>query len=364
MNMRLSDFDYFLPKELIAQYPAKRRDASRMMVLDRKDMSIRHKRFSDIVSYVKRGDAVVMNDSKVLPARLHCRRETGGKAEVFLLKKVGKDLYEALMRPASKLFPGRKLFCEDGRLLAEVVENREVGKLIKFADVVNVERDLGRMGRVPLPPYIKREPEKSDEERYQTIYAKKDGSTASPTAGLHFTKEVIERLRQNDVDLAYVTLHVSYGTFAPIKVDDVTFHKMHAESFELPGKTQDIVNKTKAQRGKVVAVGTTTARVLEANADAIVGAGSKPALNHHTRRTRAGLEPAPTTIKGETDFFIYPPYKFRIVDALLTNFHLPKSTLLLLVSAFAGKDFIFEAYAEAIRKKYRFYSYGDCMLIL
>jgi len=345
--MRLSQFNYELPKELIAQYPAKGRDDSRMMVLNRKRWTIEHRRFKEIASFVDKKDTVVFNNSRVVPARLLCKRETGGKAEIFLLKRVKGNLYEALVRPASRLFTGKKVICEDGKTVAEIVENREVGKLVRFANVVNIEKELKRMGHTPLPPYIKRPSDESDKERYQTIYAKNDGSTAAPTAGLHFTDEILRSIKKKDAGLAYVTLHVSYGTFAPIKTDDVSEHRMHKESFELPKETQEIISKTKEGGGRIMAVGTTTTRVLEDKADLL--------LNEKAKRKDS---------KGSTGLFIYPGYDFKVVDALLTNFHLPKSTLLMLVSAFAGKNFIFKAYKEAIRERYRFYSYGDCMLIL
>lgn len=344
--MKLSDFDYQLPKELIAQYPPTERDGSRMMVLDRKKERIQHKRFKDIISYLKDNDTIVFNDSKVIPARLICKRETGGKAEIFLLRRVKENLYEALVRPASKLFSGKRLICQEGKIIAEIVENREPGRLVRFADIVDIERDLKTMGQLPLPPYIKRQPIKSDEDRYQTIYAKRDGSTASPTAGLHFTKDILQRLNQKGVNLTFLTLHISYGTFGPVRVEDIEDHRIHSEFFELSKKTQDLIEKTKRCGGRVTAVGTSTTRVLEQNANTILSA-----------RTRLPL-------KGWTNLFIYPPYKFNIVDMLLTNFHLPKSTLLMLVSAFAGREFILKAYKEAINEEYHFFSYGDCMLIL
>ncbi|MBL7068729.1 MAG: tRNA preQ1(34) S-adenosylmethionine ribosyltransferase-isomerase QueA [Candidatus Omnitrophica bacterium] len=345
--MKLSDFDYYLPKELIAQYPAKKRDESRMMVLDRKRKTIRHKSFKEIPAFLKKGDTIVLNNSRVIPARIICKRETGGKAEIFLLKKIKNNLYEALLRPASKLFLGRKLICEEGKVIAEVVENREVGRLIKFADTVNIEKDLNKIGQVPLPPYIKRRPTIEDEEKYQTVYAKNNGSTASPTAGLHFTREILEKIKDRGVEPSFVTLHVSYGTFAPVKRDRVEEHKMHKESYLLPKNTQDSIKKAKKRKRRILAVGTSTTRVLENNAQSMLGE-----------------EDDAREIKDSTDLFIYPGYKFRIVDALLTNFHLPKSTLLMLVSAFAERDFILKAYKEAISRGYRFYSYGDCMLIL
>lgn len=352
--MKLSDFDYNLPKELIAQHPLKERDASRMMVLDRKRQTIKHKHFSDIEAYLKKEDVVILNNSKVLPARIRCKKETGGKAEIFLLKKIKKNIYQALVRPAARLFPGKRLLREDGSLLAEVVENKDVGRIVRFADVVNIERDLEKIGEMPLPPYIKRDPIDADKDRYQTVYGEKEGSTASPTAGLHFTKDKLQRLSRKGLKTAFVTLHVSYGTFAPIKVDDVEKHVMHRERYELPRVTQEVISNVKngADGGRILSVGTTTTRVLEANADTMLKGANKKDQSKKT------------DVKSSTGLFIYPPYRFQIVDMLFTNFHLPKSTLLLLVSAFAGRDFILKAYEEAIKKRYRFYSYGDCMLIL
>jgi len=337
--VKLSAFDYPLPKELIAQYPARKRDDSRMMVLDRAKKKIFHKNFKDITSYLKKGDAMVFNNSRVIPARIPCRKATGGKAEIFILKKIGEGIYEALVRPGAALRVGKMLFTENDEPLARVLEDRKVGKLVKFEAGYNIEKELDKIGEVPLPPYIKRKPEESDRERYQTVYAKKDGSTASPTAGLHFTDEALSGISSMGVGLNYVTLHVSYGTFAPVKVEDIERHKMHSEYYEISGDTRRAVDEAKAAGGRVVAVGTTSCRVLEGSA--ISGKES-----------------------GWTDIFIYPPYTFKSVDMLLTNFHLPKSTLIMLVSAFAGREFIMEAYHEAVKEKYRLFSYGDCMLIL
>ncbi len=345
--MKLCDFDYNLPKELIAQYPPRERDGSRMMVLDRKRKTVQHSRFRNIVSYLKRDDAIVFNDSKVIPARLICKRETGGKAEIFLLRRIRGNLYEALVRPSSKLFSGKKIVSEDGEVIAEIVKNNKIGRLVRFPKRIDIEKDLKKIGQIPLPPYIKRNPEDDDRERYQTVYARKDGSTAAPTAGLHFTKSILQRIKDRDVRSSYVTLHVSYGTFAPVKVEDIEDHRMYREFFELPQETQGLVKRAKEYGGRVIAVGTTTTRVLEGNAQLLLDGRFKRPY-----------------VKGWTDFYIYPPYKFKVVDALLTNFHLPKSTLLMLVSAFAGREFIMRAYREAIRERYRFYSYGDCMLIV
>ncbi len=343
--MKLSNFDYNLPKELIAQYPLKERGSSRMMVLDRDKGTIEHKYFKDLISYLKKDDTIVFNDSRVIPARIPCKRTTGGKAEIFILKRVDKNLYEALVRPSAKLQVGSRLLSGDGRDLAIVAGDSSPGKLIKFDDTVDIDNCLDKIGRIPLPPYIKRDPDDSDDTRYQTIYAREDGSSASPTAGLHFTEDTLKFLERQGIGSFYVTLHVSYGTFAPVKVEKIEDHKIHSEFFRLRGSDKTELKRRKAL-GRVMAVGTTTTRVLETNRDVILNGNGKD------------------DIEGWTDIFIYPPYKFGMVDMLLTNFHLPKSTLLMLVSAFAGREFILKAYEEAVVHKYRFYSYGDCMLIL
>jgi len=362
--MKLSEFDYDLPKELIAQYPAEKRDACRLMVLDRILKTITHKRFGDIVGYFNAGDLLVLNDTKVISARLFGRRKTGGKVELFLLEKKN-PICEALVRPFGRLKEGEKLTLESGDEV-EVMGRGEIGRFVKFARPL--DEILNEIGHVPLPPYIDREDEDADKNSYQTIYSASEGATASPTAGLHFTRELLEKIRSfgrsdlsrpqdeisyrkfrsQGVRIAYVTLHTSYGTFAPIKTDDVESHKMHNEYFELPEETAKAVADTRKNGGKVFAVGTTTTRVLEHCADKIC----------------SGSQGSASKVSGYTNMFIYPGYEFRVVDHLITNFHLPKSTLMLLVSAFAGRDFIFKAYNEAIAQKYRFFSYGDAMLIL
>lgn len=332
--MKLSEFDYSLPKEMIAQYPMDEREKCKVLVLDRKTREIQHKIFEDIVGCFKEGDLLILNDTKVIPSRLFGRRKTGGKVEIFLLEKKN-PVCEALIRPSARLKGGERIILESGGE-AEVLERGEVGRLVRFDQPIDDILKDG--GHTPLPPYIDRIDEESDKQNYQTVYAEREGATASPTAGLHFTKELLERVSGIGVRVAFVTLHTNYGTFAPIKDEDVEKHKMHKEYFELPAETADAVSDTKRCGGKIFAVGTTTARVLE-----------------HC---------AAHSAKGYTDLFIYPGYKFKIVDHLITNFHLPKSTLLLLVSAFAGKDFILDAYRQAIEKRYRFFSYGDAMLIL
>ncbi|MCX5667745.1 MAG: tRNA preQ1(34) S-adenosylmethionine ribosyltransferase-isomerase QueA [Candidatus Omnitrophica bacterium] len=341
--MRLSEFNYDLPKELIAKYPLKEREKCRLMVLDREKRSISHKTFEDIAGYFNKGDLLVLNDTKVIPARLFGRRKTGGKVELFLLEKKNPTC-EALVRPSGRLKEGEKVTLESGAE-AEVLGRGEVGRFVKFNRPID---EILASGHVPLPPYIDRLDEPDDRGSYQTVYADKEGATASPTAGLHFTRKLLSRIASCVVRIAYVTLHTNYGTFAPIKTENVESHKMHKEYFELPAETINTILETKKNGGKVFAVGTTTTRVLEYCADKIT---------HDAIRTTQYE-------RGYTDMYIYPGYKFKAVDHLITNFHLPKSTLMLLVSAFAGKDFIFEAYRQAIEEKYRFFSYGDAMLIL
>lgn len=350
--LRLSDFDYRLPKELIAQYPCSRREDSRLLVLERTRKRITHRNFRDVVDYFTPGDCLVLNDTKVIWARIIGRREKagpksgGGKQEIFLLENLAKDTYQVLAKPAKKLTVGSKILFDDGRFFASVRKDFGMSKIVKFSGNTNAHNFWQRLGQVPLPPYIKRKPEDLDRKRYQTVYAKCLGATAAPTAGLHFTKELLGAIQKKRVNIAYLTLHVNYGTFAPVKCEDISRHKMYKEYFILPRRTEDIINKTHAQGKKVFAVGTTSVRVLEASAQEQKG-------ENLLREAR-----------GWTGLFIYPPYKFKVVNHLLTNFHLPKSTLLMLVSAFAGKQLLFEAYREAIDKRYRFFSYGDAMLIL
>lgn len=341
--MKLSDFDYILPKDFIAQHPLKERVNCRLMVLDRTGRTIITRTFGDIAAYFKKGDCLILNNTKVIPARLFGKRKTGGKVELFLLEN--KDpVCEALVRPSGRLKAGERIMLESGDA-AEVLERGKVGRYVRFdrpvADI------LKKSGHMPLPPYIDRIDSPEDKNDYQTVYGEKEGATASPTAGLHFTKELLSRIASCGVNIAYLTLHTNYGTFAPIKTDDVESHKMHAEYFELPAETIEAIRETKKNGGKVFAVGTTSTRVLEYCSDEV---------------TSHKLQVASKS--GYTDMYIYPGYKFKVVDHLITNFHLPKSTLMLLVSAFAGKDFIFEAYHKAIEEKYRFFSYGDAMLIL
>ena len=352
--MLISEYDYNLPEELIAQMPADKRDNSRMMVLNRKDRTISHKHFYDIVDLIEPNTLLVMNNTKVLPARLIGHKDTGAKIEVFLLKQNSKmqdehENWEVLIKPSNRVKPDTIIKISDElsvRAIKRLEENGEwlVELIFNGNNVLDV---LHRNGNIPLPPYIERkipneDLKKLDFERYQTVYAKDEGSVAAPTAGLHFTKEILKKLENKGVELAYVTLNVGLGTFRPVQCENVENHKMHSETFEISEKAAEQINRAKAEGKKIVAVGTTTVRTLET---AYKKFGCIKACHDHS------------------ELFIYPPYEFKVIDNLITNFHLPKSTLLMLVSALAGKDFIFEAYKEAIENKYRFFSYGDCMYI-
>ena len=334
--MKLSEFDYALPRDLIAQYPDTERDSCRLMALDRKSGKVSHEIFRDIVEYFKAGDCLILNDTKVIPARLFGRRKTGGRVEIFLLEKKN-PVCEALIRPSGRLREGEDIELESGDRV-EILNRGRVGRFVRFTRTLDDILDAA--GHIPLPPYIGRQDEAADCESYQTVYAKCEGATAAPTAGLHFTKELLGRIAAKGVKIAHVTLHTSYGTFAPVKEEDVEGHKMHDEYFAIPKETAELINETKTSGGEIFAVGTTSARVLEHCAGQTAGAS------------------------GHTDLYIYPGYHFKAVDHLITNFHLPKSTLLLLVSAFTGRDLIFEAYRQAIEERYRFFSYGDAMLII
>ncbi len=349
--MLLSEYDYSLPEELIAQLPADKRDNSRMMVLNREDRTISHKHFYDIVDLLDKNTLLVMNNTKVLPARLIGYKDTGAKIEVFLLKQSEQRLrlWDVLIKPSKRVKPDTIIKISDElsvKALKRLEENGEwLVELIFDGD--NVLDVLHRNGQIPLPPYIERKIQnddlrKLDFERYQTVYAKEEGSVAAPTAGLHFTNEILQKLQDKGVELAYVTLNVGLGTFRPVQCENVENHKMHSETFEISEKAAEQINRAKKEWKQIVAVGTTTVRTLET---AYQKNGCiKPCQDH-------------------SELFIYPPYEFKVIDKLITNFHLPKSTLLMLVSALAGKDFIFQAYKEAIENKYRFFSYGDCMFI-
>lgn len=344
---QLSDYDYELPEELIAQKPASKRTQSKMMVLDRGLKSIEHKHFFDIVDYLDENDVLVLNDTKVFPARLLGQKITGANVEVFLLKEHETKQWEALIKPSKRVNGGNIIKISD-ELYAKTLVKLEGGKwLVELGYKGNLDEILERVGNIPLPPYIERKLDneslkKLDFKRYQTVFAKQSGSVAAPTAGLHFTKDIIAKLKKKGVQICYVTLNVGLGTFKPVKCDNILEHKMDSESFEISKKTAKTINDAKKSGKKIVAVGTTSVRTLE------------------TCFQKHGEVKA---CKDSSQLFIYPPYEFKVVDKLLTNFHLPKSTLIMLTSAFGGKDFIFEAYQKAIEEKYRFYSYGDCMLI-
>jgi len=342
--MQLSDFDYFLPKELIAQYPAKRRTDSRLLVLHRKDGSIEHRRFSDIIDYLNKDDLLILNNTKVFPARLFGRKVTGGRVEVLLLRNTGEGRWECLI--GGKLKKAEDIVFDDG-LKAKAEEDLHAGrKIIRFDDIRGLGERLERLGKAPLPPYIKRDAEMPDKKRYQTVYAKIKGAVAAPTAGLHFSEGLLSKIKKKGVRIKEITLHVGPGTFQPVKCDNISEHKMEPEYFRITEDTAKAVNNVKAKKGRIIAVGTTSAKALESAAD------DSGMLNARNER------------EGYSKLFIHPPYRFKIADALLTNFHLPKSTLLMLVSAFAGKDLILWAYNEAVKQGYRFYSYGDAMLII
>ena len=340
--MKTKDFYYDLPPELIAQTPIERRDASRLLVLNKETGEREHRHFYDLPSYLQKGDCLILNDSRVLPARLLGQRLPGGGAcEVLLLIDRGDKVWECLVRPGKKTRPGARLTFGNGELTAEVVEEVSGGnRLGRFHYEGIFLEVLERLGKMPLPPYIKEELQ--DKERYQTVYSKVSGSAAAPTAGLHFTKELLEQIAAMGVGIGYVTLHVGLGTFRPVKEDEITEHEMHSEYCVIPAETADLINRTKQSGGRVICVGTTSCRTLESWAE-----------EDGTVRPSAGW----------TDIFIYPGYRFKVMDCLVTNFHLPESTLVMLVSALAGREHILSAYEEAVREKYRFFSFGDAMLI-
>lgn len=341
--MNTSDFYYELPKELIAQTPVEPRDSSRLLVLNRKDNEIEHKHFYDIIDYLEEGDCLVCNDSRVIPARIFgTKYETGANVEFLLLKQIDGNKWETLCKPGKKAKPGTKFTFGNGIMNAQVVEVKDDGnRIVEFDCDENFYSALDKIGQMPLPPYITEKLE--DKERYQTVYSNELGSAAAPTAGLHFTNELLDKIKAKGVKIAYVTLHVGLGTFRPVKVDDVTKHKMHSEHYEIPKETAEIIAETKSNGKRVIAVGTTSCRTLESVA------------------TEYGeIKPC----DGWTDIFIYPGYKFKVLDGLITNFHLPESTLIMLVSAFAGYDSIMNAYKTAVEKKYRFFSFGDAMMIV
>ncbi len=340
--METKDFDYDLPEELIAQTPLENRVNSRLMVLDKKTGDIKHKHFYDIIDFLNPGDCLVLNDTRVLPARLIGEKEeTGGKIEFLLLKRIELDTWEALVKPGKKAKIGSRFMFGNGLLHTEVIGIGEEGsRIIKFEYNGIFEDILDQLGQMPLPPYITEKLD--DKERYQTVYSKNQGSAAAPTAGLHFTKELLEKIESKGVKIAYITLHVGLGTFRPVKVDKIEEHKMHSEFYTIDEKTANMINTTKKQGHRVITVGTTSTRTLESVAD-----------------TNGEIKPS----SGWTDIFIYPGYDFKIVDNLITNFHLPESTLIMLVSALAGKENTLNAYETAVKEKYRFFSFGDAMFI-
>ncbi|MGB9867301.1 MAG: tRNA preQ1(34) S-adenosylmethionine ribosyltransferase-isomerase QueA [Bacillota bacterium] len=339
--MKTSDFDYQLPEALIAQEPVEPRDSSRLMVLRRATGTIEHRVFRELPQILSPGDLLVMNDSRVIPGRLFGRRRGGGKAEVLLLREVSDCLWDCLVRPGRKLRPGAQIFFGDGELWAEVLEVSQAGgRLVRFHSQMPFWQALARLGKVPLPPYIRKE--LKDPERYQTVYSRVMGSAAAPTAGLHFTHELLEKLEQTGVDLCFVTLHVGVDTFRPVRCENVEQHTMHCEVFTVPQETVDRIRLAKGRGARVVAVGTTVVRSLESAA--------------------LGGELAASS--GWTRLFIYPGYQFRVIDGLITNFHLPRSTLLMLVCAFGGYELVMNAYRVAVDSKYRFFSFGDAMLII
>ncbi|MEG0291445.1 MAG: tRNA preQ1(34) S-adenosylmethionine ribosyltransferase-isomerase QueA [Anaerovoracaceae bacterium] len=347
--MKVEDFDYDLPEELIAQKPCDKRDASKLMVLDREKNTIEHKHFHDILDYFDEGDCLVLNNSKVMPARLFGTKiETGVNVEFLLIKRIEGDIWETMVRPGRRLKVGDFVkFAED--FVAEIIDYGANGtRIVKFKyDGIFMER-LEELGNMPLPPYIERPSDDDDKNRYQTVYCKEEGSVAAPTAGLHFTDEILEEFKKRGIKLVYVTLHVGIGTFRPVKCDDVEEHSMHFEEYSITEEAARIINETKKQGNRVISVGTTSTRTLESAA--------KLNENNNTYEVKPG--------DGSTDIFIYPGYTFKVIDSLITNFHLPKSTLLMLISALYDRKHILDAYESAKDNKYRFFSYGDAMLIL
>ncbi|KOR24113.1 tRNA preQ1(34) S-adenosylmethionine ribosyltransferase-isomerase QueA [Clostridium sp. L74] len=342
--MKVKDFDFYLPEELIAQHPMEKRDEARLLVLDKETGELEHKIFKDILDYLKPNDCLVLNNTRVLPARLiGAKEETGGKMEFLLLKRTEKDVWETLVKPGKRAHLDSKIIFGNGELKAEVIGMGEEGsRIVKFYYEGIFEEILDKLGQMPLPPYIKEKLE--DKEMYQTVYSKEEeqGSAAAPTAGLHFTEELLEKIKEKGVKLAFLTLHVGLGTFRPVKVEDIQDHVMHSEYYKMDPKTAETINTTKENGGRVIAVGTTSCRTLETIGDE---------------------EGKVREQSGWTDIFIYPGYKYKVVDALITNFHLPQSTLLMLVSALAGRDKIMNAYNTAVEKEYRFFSFGDAMFI-
>lgn len=339
--MKTSDFDFYLPEELIAQTPLEKRDTSRLLTLDKNSGATAHHHFYDLPDFLRPGDCLVLNNSRVLPARLIGHRPTGGVCEVLLLADKGGSVWECLVRPGRKLKPGAQVIFGDGKLTATIEAEVEDGKrLVRFHYEGIFLEVLEQLGKMPLPPYIKAELQ--DNERYQTVYSKVVGSAAAPTAGLHFTPELLEKITENGVKVCYVTLHVGLGTFRPVKAENILEHEMHSEYCEISAETAAVINETKRNGGRVICVGTTSCRTVE---------------------SFAAEDGTMTECSGWTNIFIYPGYKFKVLDALVTNFHLPQSTLIMLVSALAGREHVLEAYRQAVEEKYRFFSFGDAMFI-
>jgi len=340
--VKLEEFDYNLPEELIAQVPIAKRDESRLMVLHRDNKRVEHKTFKDIIDYLNPGDCLVRNNTKVIPARLYGKKDTGANVEFVLLKQIEGDIWESIVRPGNKLKPGSVVYFGDGILKATILDIMEDGtRKVQFEYEGIFNEILDKIGLMPLPPYIHESLKEKD--RYQTVYAKYNGSAAAPTAGLHFTPELLKKIEEKGVKIANVTLHVGIGTFRPVKEENIEEHKMHTEHFYIKQEDVDKINETKKTDGRVIAVGTTSCRVLETIAS-----------------EETGLVEA---TEGDTGIYIYPGYNFKCIDGLITNFHLPKSTLLMLVSALAGREFVLDAYNEAVKEKYRFFSFGDAMFI-
>ena len=339
--MKVTEFNYDLPEELIAQHPYDKRDEARLMVLDRENKTIENKIFKDVIDYLNPGDCLVINNTKVIPARLYGKKETGANVEFLLLNRIENDTWEAMVRPGRKLLPGTKVIFGDGLLKATVQEVLDGGnRKVEFEYNGIFNEILDEIGMMPLPPYIHESLE--DKDKYQTVYAKYEGSAAAPTAGLHFTPELLDKIKEKGIEIANVTLHVGIGTFRPVKEENIEDHDMHSEHYYIKKEDAEKINKAKKNGNKVVAVGTTSCRVLE---------------------SIANNEGYVEETEGDTSIFIYPGYKFKCIDALITNFHLPESTLIMLVSALAGKDFIMEAYNKAVSEKYKFFSFGDAMII-
>ncbi len=340
--MKVSEFNYELPEELIAQHPYDKRDEARLLVMDRTTQKIKHTVFKQVIDYLNPGDCLVINNTKVLPARLYGKKDTGANVEFLLLKNLQNDEWETMVRPGNKLKPGTKVSFGSGLLKAEILEVLAGGnRKVKFEYQGIFNEILDQIGLMPLPPYIKESLKEND--KYQTVYAKYEGSSAAPTAGLHFTEELLEEIKKKGVKIAKVTLHVGIGTFRPVKVENVEEHTMHSEHYYIKKEDADLINETKKNGHKIISVGTTSCRVLESVADE----------NGFVKET-----------EGDTSIFIYPGYQFKCIDQLITNFHLPESTLIMLVSSLAGKDFVMKAYEEAVKEKYHFFSFGDAMMIL